>query len=201
MIVMNAVYQFTDDNDRIRIINISIPEDICAYVFLEILLATPILESIAAIESEIERKTLVGIVDPYMQLIEESALSEVVKIKRDGNWQIIQQYWEPRKIEILNRSTRIKIFKEISEANNISLMTVRRVFSRFWQRGMTFNACLPDYKNSGAPGKEKSFSTKTGRPRIPRNKDDSPGINADEKVKQQFEIVTNKYFRTKEKKN
>jgi len=201
MIVKNAVYQFVNENDRIRIIYTSTHEDLCAYVHLEAMLVVPVMESISMIEKDLESNNLVEIMDPFFQIIEDSSLSEVVRRKREKSWGIIQQYWEPRKIELINCSTRMPLFRQISEHCNISIMTVRRMFSRFWQRGMTPNACILDYSNSGAPGKEKSFSVKTGKPRMARKKDDSLGINADDQVKKQFEVVINKYYRTKQRKS
>ena len=200
MIVKNAVYQYLDEKTRIRIIYSS-NDDLFAYVNIEANLAVPVLDSIAAIEAEIEKNNIVEIVDPFLQLVEEDNLSDTVRKRRDDNWNVIQQYWEPRKIDLINRSTRMNVFREISETQNISLMTVRRMFSRFWQRGMTPNACILDYENSGAPGKEKSFNVKTGRPRISISKDGSLGINVDDKVKKQFEVGRDKYYRNKQKKS
>lgn len=200
MIVKNAVYQSLDEKTRIRIIYSS-NDDLFAYVNIEANLAVPVLDSIVAIEAEIEKNNIVEIVDPFLQLVEEDNLSDTVRKRRDDNWNVIQQYWEPRKIELINRSTRMNVFREISETQNISLMTVRRMFSRFWQRGMTPNACILDYENSGAPGKEKSFNVKTGRPRISTSKDGSLGINVDDKVKKQFEVGRDKYYRNKQKKS
>jgi hypothetical protein len=201
MIIKNAVYKFVNENDRIRIIYTSTHEDLCAYVHIEASLAIPIMESIAVIEKELESNNLVEIMDPFFQAIEDSSLSEVVRTTRDQSWKVIQQYWEPRKIELINRSTRMPLFREISEEYNIPVKTVRRMFSRFWQRGMTPNACILNYSNSGARGKEKSFSVKTGKPRIAGKKDDFLGINVDSQVKKQFEVVINKYYRTKQRKS
>ena len=201
MIVKNAVYQYVNDKKRIRIIYICSTEDIYAYVDIETNLAVPMLENITALEQEIETNNVVEIIDPFFKLFEDDKLSDIVLKKRDDNWNVIQQYWEPRKIDLISRSTRMKVFREISETQNISLMTVRRIFSRFWQRGMSPNACILDYENSGARGKEKSFSVKAGRPRAMTSKDISLGINVDSQVKKQFEIARDKYYRTKQNKS
>ena len=54
--------------------------------------------------------------------------------------------------KILQKSYRSKVFKRISDESGVSLSTVKKLFSRFWQRGMNKNALLPDYINSGARG-------------------------------------------------
>lgn len=199
--ILNAVYQFINGNDRIRIIYIFEHENLCAYVPLEVELATPVLENISILEEEIANNNLVEIIDPYMQLIEEEFLSKAVKNKRDTTWEIIEKYWGTRKAEFINKSTRMGIFQQISQEGNIPLMTVRRMFSRFWQRGMTPNACLPDFKNRGTHGKEINFSVKTGRPKQYIEKDNLLGVNIDAKIKQQIEIAVNKYYRTKQRKS
>ncbi|ACB83845.1 Mu transposase C-terminal domain-containing protein [Natranaerobius thermophilus] len=201
MIFVNAVYQFVDKNERIRIIYVSTEEELCAYVYIEKELSVPIIEEVSVVKEEIDSDNLIEITDPYSVLIEEDNLTETQINKREERWAIIEQYWEPQKEKLLNKSTRMKKFKEISQLHNISLMRVRRMFSQFWQRGMTPNACLPDYKNSGAPGREKNFIKKTGRPRNITNKEFSLGINVDDKVKKQFEVSINKYYRTKQKKS
>ena len=70
MIVKNAVYQYVDEETRIRIIYSS-NDDFFAYVNIEANLAVPVLDSIAAIEEEIEKNNIVEIVDPFLQLVEE----------------------------------------------------------------------------------------------------------------------------------
>ena len=201
MLVQNAVYQFVEQSTRIRIIYVAEQEDLCAYVNVEANIAVPVLESIIELEKNIENNNIVEILDPFIKIIEESSLSEYVKEKRNQNWNIIQQYWEWQKIELINRSTRMNIFKKISSENNVPLMTVRRMFSRFWQRGMSINACILDYSNSGAPGKDKKYYVKTGRPRIACSKDENLGINVDNIVKNQFAVALNKYFRNKQRKS
>ncbi|HWQ42495.1 MAG TPA: transposase, partial [Desulfosporosinus sp.] len=98
------------------------------------------------------------------------------------------------------KRTRMSVFQEISETERIPLMTVRRIFARFWQRGMTRNALLPDYSKSGGKGKEKNVKEKMGRRRV-YSEDDSEGIVVTDSVKKHFEIATNKYWRTGQKKS
>lgn len=78
-------------------------------------------------------------------------------------------------------------------------MTVRRIFSRFWQRGMNRNALLPDYAKSGGKGKEKNLKEKNGRRRIYCDSE-TGGIIITEEIKKQFEVATEKYWRTGQKK-
>ena len=65
-------------------------------------------------------------------------------------------------MEILTKRTRAAALEEISRIENIPLVTVRRIFSRFWQRGMNRNALLPDYAKSGGKGQERILKEKNG---------------------------------------
>ena len=164
MLNFNTVYQFVNENDRIRIIYLDYEEDRCAYVFIEKNLSVPIIEKVSVIEREYDNNNIVEIQDPYFKIRSNDNLSEIEIQKRDEAWRIIEKYWESRKNDILTKRTRMQVFEEIGEAEKISLMTIRRIFSRFWQRGMTRNALLPDYANSGGKDKEKNLTEKKWAP-------------------------------------
>ncbi len=40
------------------------------------------------------------------------------------------------------------------QEHKVTKATVYKLLRRYWQRGQTPNALIPDYKNSGAPGKD-----------------------------------------------
>ena len=200
MISINTVYQFIDDNERIRIIQVDHENDLCAYVHIEGSLSMPIIERISVIEKEYDNNHLVEVLDPFFKMKSEGDLSETEIRKRDDAWQIIEKYWESRKNEILSKKARMQVFREIAEIEIIPLMTVRRIFSRFWQRGMTRNSLLPDYAMSGGKGKEKNVKEKKmGRRRV-YSEDDSEGLIITDVIKKQFQVATNKYWRTSQKK-
>lgn len=201
MISFNTVYQFVVGNDRIRIIHIAREDDLCAYVNIEGILSMPTIEMIPVLEKEYDNNSIVEVLDPFFKIKSDDHLSEIEIRKRDEAWQIIEKYWEFRKNDILSKKTRMQVFQEISEIERIPLMTVRRIFARFWQRGMTRNALLPDYSKSGGKGKEKNVKEKKmGRRRV-YSEDDSEGIVVTDAVKKHFEIATNKYWRTSQKKS
>lgn len=74
---------------------------------------------------------------------------------------------------------------------------MKKLLSRYWQRGMNKNAMLPDYANSGGRGKTKKLSDeKIGRPRrVTVNGEYRSGINITDEIKTQFEHAINKYYR------
>lgn len=66
-------------------------------------------------------------------------------------------------------------------AHGVSHPTVYRYLRRYWERGQHPDALLPDYANSGAPGKTRgtNANVKRGRP----SKSGAVGLNADAAVR------------------
>ena len=201
MLNLNTVYQFVNENERIRIIDIDYAEGLCAYVYIGTSLSMPKIEIVSNIEKKYDNNNIVEILDPYFRIKSNDNLSETEIRKRDEAWQIIEKYWESHKNDILSKKTRMQVFQEIAENEKIPLITVKRLFSRFWQRGMTRNALLPDYANSGGKGQERELTDKkVGRHRI-YGENNTEGIIITEAIKKQFEVVTNKYWRKGQKKS
>lgn len=202
MILENMVFKYVDTKDeRIRIIHIDSEKQLLYYVNIDSEKAIPKSDFINKIEDEIETKILISIRDPYLMSVDEEKLSDVEKEKRDKNWEIISKVWEENKVEFLDEKKRGKILKHMAEEEGINISTFRRMLSRFLQRGMTRNALLPDYKNSGGKGKEKKLQgSKIGRPKTVSYYDERlAGINITDDIKVQFEIAVKKYYRKPQK--
>jgi len=202
MILENMVLKYTDNKDeRIRVVYIDKQKGLFSYVIIDSDLCSPKWENYKKAQDEIENNVLIKVTDPYMKNVDESNLSLIEREKRDSYWQLINEAWQNRKLELLEKKTRAIVLQEISEASQIPTITLRRMFSRFWQRGMSKNALLPDYKNSGGKGKQRNLSErKVGRPKKANfNGDVINGINITEDIKRQFEVAINKYYRTSKK--
>ncbi|MBU5301290.1 transposase family protein [Clostridium sporogenes] len=198
MIAANSVFQYID-GERIRIIYII---DKFAYlVNIDAATSMPKRELIKTIEEEIVYKKLILIKDPFAKIIDENNLSKVQIYKRNKDWDFILKYWDVNKQFLLEKNTRNKTFKEISKLSGLGLTKVKKVFSRYWQRGMSKNALLPDYKNSGGKGKDKNLSkNKVGRPKKANYYGEIvQGINITDDVKIHFKIAIDKYYRNKNK--
>ncbi|MBY6917456.1 DDE-type integrase/transposase/recombinase [Clostridium botulinum] len=201
MISVNSVFKYVDveDGERIRIIELD--ENYVYIVNIDAVTSMPRKENFSKIAEEIECDKLIKIKDPYIKIIEDKELSEVQLNKRNEDWKLIEKYWQVYKDDILNKSNRVKSFESICNESNNGMNKVKRLFSRFWQRGMNKNALIPDYDKSGGRGKEKKLNNiKTGKPRKADylgNKID--GINITEDVKKQFAFAIDKYYRNNKK--
>lgn len=111
---------------------------------------------------------------------------------RDQAWQIIKEMVldEPG---IYEKSIRAAYIKKAKKEYGVSYPAVRKYLYKYWQRGKTINALLPDYQNSGARGKERVAGTKKrGRP----SKYSTVGVNVDDKTKKVFRVALEKYYLT-----
>lgn len=198
----NEVFKYFDEGgERIRVVYIDAHNSKIFYVNLDINLCTPKMENLDKLEEELKNNILIKINDPYLKRIDESKISKIEKEKRDLYWPIINKLWEDRKIELLDKRTRNTLLKEVSRHSNITVITLRRILNRFWQRGMSKNSLLPDYKNSGGKGKERnSGNSKVGRPKNASYLEEgNEGINVTKDIKKQFELAVNKYYRNNKK--
>lgn len=166
MITINSVFKYIDieNGERIRIVEII--ENNIYVVNIDAVTSMPKKEEMKKLEEEIETEKLIKIKDPFAKVIYENKLSENQISKRNESWEFIDKYLEENKLDLLNKSKRNNTIKKISEETGYSLTTVKKIFSRYWQRGMNKNALLPDYINSGGKGKEKKLGdAKIGRPK------------------------------------
>ncbi len=133
--------------------------------------------------------------DPYLLLISDEELPPKHKEKRDKAWKIIKNFVrnEP---EIFEPTYRRKLIKKTVEQFDVSENTVASYLKRYWKRGKTPNALVPDYRYCGGPGKERTAGkVKRGRPRKHQNIT-GEGINITEDIKKTFRIAINKYYYT-----
>lgn len=201
MIAINSVFKYIDskNDEKIRIVDI-----VNSYVYITNIngaTSMPRKEIIDTILQDINAEKLVLVKDPFIRIIDEKDLSELQINKREKDWEVIKTYWEGNKYDLLEKNLRAKKFEEISKDTGLSISKVKKLFSRYWQRGMTKNAMLPDYINSGARGKERNLTkNKVGRPkRADFHGELIEGINITTEVKQHFQIAINKYYRNNNK--
>ena len=137
--------------------------------------------------------------EPFIRVINENEIPEKHKVARDQAWEKIRDIVgiEPN---IYDSSERRKYILKICETHKTHENTVVRYLKRYWQKGKTKNALLPDFYLCGGKGREKqSGQIKRGRPRKHSNII-GDGINVDEDTKKIFRIAVNKYYYTSAKK-
>lgn len=202
MILENVVLQNANTKERTRVIFQDDDNNRAYIISLEKDTSMPIKVDITALQSEIENNLLIKIVDPYLKNIDEEVLTEKQKEKRDSDWNLINHIWNNDKNKLLDKKVRNDFLEKQSSHLGITPIKLKRILTRFWQRGMNKNALLPDYVNSGGRGKSKKLKadSKIGRPRkINYIGEKEEGINVTEDIKKMFEVSVNKFYRKKEK--
>jgi hypothetical protein len=132
--------------------------------------------------------------DPWTCIVNPNMLSEKEKEKWETDWQIVQAIaskdFEP---QIFVSTERSKLVRQAAERFGLSEKQIGRILKRYWSRGKTKLAVLPDFANRGGRGKERrQAARKRGRPK----KFDSiyAEINVSEDVKKIFRIALDKYY-------
>ena len=165
--------------------------DQAIWIRVEDTAAFPSLVYINELMEAIDKEKLVRKADPFADLaFITPERGSSAQIKRDSNYDLIRpivddpQYFDPKV-----RSSRIN---EIIGTQKSTKQTLYKLVRRYWQRGQTPNALIPDYKNSGGKGKKRiAKGKKLGRPRkfMP-----GVGVAIDEQIERLFRIAINKYL-------
>jgi hypothetical protein len=106
-------------------------------------------------------------------------------------WQIIAHLhvgvpalYEPRARALMIADSAVRF--------GVSRASVLRYLRRYWERGQTADALLPDYGNSGARGKTRTFTAGVKRGR-PRKAGEAPGLNVDAAIRATFSAAVDRY--------
>lgn len=95
---------------------------------------------------------------------------------RDQAWAVVADLVRAAPA-VFDARSRGPLVAACAAAYGVSHPTIYRYLRRYWERGQHPDALLPDYANSGAPGKTRAANAdvKRGRP----SKSGAPGLNAD----------------------
>ena len=173
-------------------------EDVAFVIEVEGRKGVPQHVKVSELKEDAEAGQLVVLTeDKWARVLVEQELSDKQKSIRDKAWEIIEPLVvseaEP---DIFNNIIRGSLIKEAARKHGVTVTVVYKYLRRFWQRGKVKNALLPDYENSGAPGKErKAGEKKRGKPRkYASDSEIGVGINVDESVKKIFRVAISKFY-------
>lgn len=188
-ITVNAVLVYAESEQRDRVLWIG--DNGIALIDIEAKNAFPRIEGRLAIEQLIiDRKAAVSITKTYKNFDEDTLTPGAKKI-RDDRWKIICELvaLEP---DIYIATRRGPLITKALGEHQTTKPTLYLILRRYWQRGKSPNALLPDFENCGAPGKAKTVGTKKlGRPRKYGN---FLGINLEERDKQLIRVAIKRFY-------
>jgi len=182
MLLRNDVLEYAASRQRsIRILWIDGAAALAYTYELEVADALPRATPLAQLEADV-REGLARLLasDPYRVQADSAALPPKYLALRDGAWAVIDALvrQEPALFDARRRGP---LVAACAAAHGVSSPTVYRYLRRYWERGQHPDALLPDYANSGAPGKTRgaNANVKRGRP----SKSGVVGLNADAAVR------------------
>lgn len=129
--------------------------------------------------------------DKYIRIVNEDELTKKEKEGREKAWELVEPlvYKEP---DIFIPNKRSKLIVNLLKTRDTNEKTIYNYLKRYWIRGKTKNALIPDLYRCGNRNKDKGESNvKRGRP---RNLSNGIGINITEDIKKIFRASIKKYY-------
>ena len=195
MFLPNDVIQYTVPVRTIRVLWIA-PDRTLAYTFeLGLLHSQPRAVSLQALADDVlSRRARLLNGDPYAAPAPPPYLPQKYRDLQARAWDIVgglqahvPALYRPRE--------RAALVAACAAAHGMSRPSVLRYLRRFWERGQTVDALLPDYGNSGARGKTRGANAGVKRGR-PRKSGDQPGPNTDAEMRATFRAAVARYAAT-----
>jgi hypothetical protein len=196
MLLKNDLLHYPSPRPRtVRILWIDSAQAI-AYTFeLHARSAHPQLASVKSLVADVEQqRAQLLLVDPYLVDADPETLPPSHLHWQARAWNIVSAL-TAQEPAIYQPHTRGPLVSRHSALHGVSYPSVYRYLRRYWERGQNANALLPDYKNSGAPGKTRAASAGVKRGR-PRKQAGHPGMNADQEVRGTFRAAVARYAAT-----
>jgi hypothetical protein len=163
---VNQVYKTTLDDKIERVLWLH-PED-GGFFAIDIKdpKALPVYRSGAYLR-QLERDGAIDatVADPWANIWPaEDSIPLKHRLMRDKNWSLLRPIILDQPA-IFTEAGRGKWVTILVKAKSLTHRTIYRLLRRYWERGLSPNALLPDYINCGGPGKvRKETSKKRGRP-------------------------------------
>ncbi len=193
MLLKNDLIEYAAPTPRtVRILRIDSGGD-TAYIFaMHTRSAMPERVSLRALVADIvEERARLTLNDPYACAPDLDALPAKHLALRDRAWRIIAGL-PLDDLALYRPRTRGALILQHSADCGVSYPTLYRYLRRYWERGQQPNALLPDYCNSGAPGKTRASNAGVKRGR-PRKSGLNSGLNADAAIRITFRAAVTRY--------
>ena len=196
MLLRNDLLQYSEPHARtVRILWID-REHTIAYIFeLNAKGAQPEMAALHTLVADVHaQRARLLLIDPCQPSAPRGALPAKHLEVQARAWQVVSALTagEPA---IYQSRQRGRLVGAYGAQHGISHPTIYRYLRRYWERGQTVDALLPDYRNSGARGKTRGSSADVKRGR-PRKSGSHPGLNADPEIRQTFRAAVARYAAT-----
>lgn len=195
LLPVNQLVSFIGENRIERVLWIDIQRR--GYMMIDIASknALPLYRRHAELESMADDELLkFDAEDPFIYSIDEDAMDPRYRALRYKNWQRVSLLVVQQPAIFLPEQRGKIIAAQIAKTGE-SHVSVYRLLRRYWQRGMTRNAFLPDYARCGGRGRDKGISDK---PRGRRPKDPNiVVVNIDQNLRSIFRAAITRFYASK----
>lgn len=193
MLLKNDLLHYASPRPRnVRILWIDAAQAIAYTYELKARSAHPQLVPLASLVADVAQgRARLLLADPYLVEADPATLPASHLQLQARAWAIVSALTahEPA---IYQPHARGPLVTRYSQLHGASYPSIYRYLRRYWERGQNPNALLPDYKNSGAPGKIRGVSADVKRGR-PRKQGSHPGTNADQHMRATFRAAVARY--------
>jgi putative transposase len=206
-IVCNSVIEWRDEKLNIssveRILWISPDSTTVVVIDIGNMTNWPIVRFLDELESALKEGTAKRLtVDPYSRFFNSSDDYIIKHIKtRDNAWTAIKGIVEEEP-NIYDPPHRGRLVRQVCEEQGLHKKVVYDYLRRYWIRGKTINALLPEFYKCGAPGQERiSLGTcKRGRrPIVSQADQELIGINVTESDRKRIRTAIKELYLTPQK--
>lgn len=192
MLAVNQLVSFIEEDRIERVLWIDIERR--GYFLIDIASknALPLYRRHAELEAMTDGEQLRSDVkDPFTYAVAEDTIDPRHRKLRDKNWQKVSPLLVQQPAIFLPEQRGRIIASQTAETGE-SHVPLYRLLRRYWQRGMTPNAFLPDFDKCGGRGRDKAVSDKP-RGRRPRNPE-SAVVNVDPNMRSIFRAAITRFY-------
>lgn len=195
MFLPNDVIQYVAPARSLRILWVERERDLAWTFELGQGRSEPRAASLRALAGDVlDRRAHLLLHDPFAAAPAPPDLAPKHRTLRDKAWEIVSSLQAQAPALYLARE-RAALVARAAERHGVSRPSVLRYLRRFWERGQTIDALLPDYGNSGARGRTRAARSGIKRGR-PRKSADHPGLNIDAATRATFRAAAARYQAT-----
>ena len=194
MLLRNDVLEYDGaPRRRLRVLWLAPARDLSYIYPLDVPCASPAAASLAALVADVRAgRARLLVADPW-RARDIASLPPKHLALRARAWAVIAPLVRDEPA-VFEARARARLIDACCLEHGVSRPTVQRYLRRYWERGQHPDALLPDYANSGAPGKTRSANAgvKRGRP----TKSGTLGANADPGLRATMRAAVLRYAAT-----
>lgn len=199
MLLRNDMLEYAEPNAKvIRILWLHPEKPVAVIIDVDTEFAKPELIQVETLVEDLHSgKAKLLTEDRFLTALKGMVLTVKMKEIRDKSWNVIKNLVsnEPYIYDPQWRGPKVI---ETAAEHATSKPTIYKNLDRYWRRGQTSNALIPNYANCGGKGLERNFNVdiKRGRPRI---YGDQIGFNIGKEDRRIFLVAEDRYYATNNK--